>query len=196
MKFKNITAKKGDFGQTDLCLGTRVSKTDPRIVVVGKLDTFHASMGLCHKYIKESDIYEEFISIQRILTVLMGEIACDDAAAYAAKHKGITHEHVATVDNILGNVSSELDSMEVSQRGWAYYGEDGEASASLDYCCTLCREAELQILQLREYQISVSDDVTAFVNRLSKVLYLYARKFENRRTKLCQDKKQMNLLLS
>lgn len=181
MKYKNITRKKGDDGTTDLCLGGRVSKTDPRIKAVGKIDTLHAAMGLCHKYIKGSEIYNDFISIQRNLTLLMGELCCEDFLNYYKNYGGIGTTHLDGLDIILDGVAEELDNSNLKQEGWSYYGEEGSCSAQLDFAGTLCRECEIQILELKEDGFEVRDLILAYMNRLSKVLYLYARKFEERR---------------
>jgi ATP:cob(I)alamin adenosyltransferase len=178
MKYKNITAKKGDSGFTDLCLGGRVSKTDSRIQVVGEIDLFHATMGLCHEFIRGSAIYEDFVSIQKDLTLLMGEICCDDFEKYYEKFGGITGEHVNKLDSILMLIAEELDSRGTKQSGWSYYGEKGPASARLDYAGTVCRKCEISILSLQG-DYNIRSEICSYMNRLSKVLYLYARKFEN-----------------
>lgn len=180
MKYKNITQKKGDGGFTDLCLGVRVPKTDLRIKVVGKIDTFHASMGLCHQYIKDSDIYEDFVSIQKELPLLMGEISSDDVEKYYKKFGGIDHTHLENLERILNEVAIELDDWNHQQKGWVYYGERGPASAQLDYAGTVCRECELSIVEFHAsiQPTGIRSVLLQYMNRLSKVLYLYARKME------------------
>lgn len=180
MKFKNITAKKGDGGFTDLCLGVRVPKTDLRIKVVGKIDTFHATMGLCHQYIKDSEIYEEFVSIQKELPLLMGEISSNDALEYHKKFGGLDYSHLDNLDRILQETAAELDDSNHQQKGWAYYGERGPASACIDYAGTVCRECELLIVELHAsiQPTGLRPLILKYINRLSKVLYLYARKME------------------
>ena len=41
-----IYTRKGDAGETDLADGTRVSKSDIRMVCIGELDEFNAYLGL------------------------------------------------------------------------------------------------------------------------------------------------------
>ena len=180
MKYKNITQKKGDGGFTDLCLGVRVPKTDLRIKVVGKIDTFHAAMGLCHQYIVYSEIYSDFVSIQKELPLLMGEISSEDVQEYHKKFGGIDQSHLDNLDRILTNVATELDDSNHQQRGWAYYGERGPAAAQLDYAGTVCRECELAIVEFHAsiQPTGIRSVLLQYMNRLSKVLYLYARKME------------------
>ena len=180
MKYKNITKKKGDSGMTDLCLGGRVSKTDKRIKVVGKIDTFHATLGLCHEHIKNSYFYEDVISIQKELVLLMGEIASSDFDLYYERFGGINEEHLNNLDRMLEQIATELDNSDKQQSGWAYYGEKGPASAVLDYAGTICRECEIAILELRNelQHVNMRSCIFAYMNRLSKVLYLLARKME------------------
>ena len=43
----SITTKRGDYGQTSLRDGSRVSKDDARIELVGEMDELNALLGLC-----------------------------------------------------------------------------------------------------------------------------------------------------
>ena len=53
-----------------------------------------------------------------------------------------------------------------------------QASAALHVARTICRRAERRILSLKRHE-EVSDTLLKFVNRLSDVLYTYARFLES-----------------
>lgn len=180
MKYKNITQKKGDGGMTDLCMGGRVAKTDSRIKSVGLIDELHATMGLSHQHIPKSVISSNLLSIQRDLTLLMGEITCSDDTKhkYCELFGGIQGFHVNKLDNFLDIAAETLDSRGSSQTGWALYGQRGPASAQLDFAGVVCRKCELSILSLKDDNYNVRTEITQYMNRLSKVLYLFARELE------------------
>jgi cob(I)alamin adenosyltransferase len=180
MKYKNITKKRGDFGETDLCIGGRVSKTDIRIKTVGKIDTFHATLGLCHEYIIDEEYRENLLSIQKDLTLLMGELCSDDTQMYFEKFGGIGDSQLGYVDQLLETTAHTLDTFNVGKRGWSYYGQGGPLAARLDFSGTICRECELQILDLQTNGYEIRQEILSYMNRLSKVLYLLARLFEFR----------------
>ena len=179
MKYKNITKGRGDAGYTDLCLGGKVSKDDARIYTVGDIDEFHATLGLCHSILKESD-KKTFLNIQNCLTTLMGEIPCldENKESYIEKFGGITKKDVQFLDDLKNEIATELDDRNNGQSTWSLYGEKGEASARLDYSGTVCRRCERQVVFLKNLGYDIRDELIVYLNRLSKVLYLFARIYE------------------
>lgn len=179
MNWQNITKGRGDDGTTDLCMGKSVSKCDSRINVVGDIDEFHATLGLCHEFLdcRERD---NLLKIQRTLTKLMGEISCDDdkKSSYLEKFGGISQNDIDDLNNYKDIIADELNvSKQLDTFKWSLYGERGPASARLDYSGTVCRRCERQLVSLSN-EYSVRSEIVVYMNRLSKVLYLLARFYE------------------
>jgi ATP:cob(I)alamin adenosyltransferase len=175
MTYKNITKGRGDKGSTDLCFGGEVSKVDDRIKCVGKIDSFNASIGLCKTLVIEDEFTVTFLTeLQDRLFVVMGYLASADSfkKKYSEKFGSISKSDVENLDANLFKLSEEIGE---SKKGWAIYGESGEISARFDFSTTLCRECELEILMLDLNGFFISEEIKVFFNRLSKVLYLFAR---------------------
>jgi len=179
MKYKNITQKKGDTGFTDLCLGGRVSKIDPRIDVVGEIDEFHATLGLCRNDL-DGITCSHLNKIQLHLTLLMGEISTADEnkQKYRETFDFVSNSHLKYIDDLLNYYAGILDDLNRDQRGWAYYGHRGIPAAKVDHAGTVCRRCERRVVALSD-QFEIREEILAYLNRLSKVLYLIARFFEN-----------------
>lgn len=161
----SIVTKTGDHGETSLWHGGRVKKTDPRIIAVGKIDTFSASLGLvldiCYgeNYFTEEELIKE---IQRILINIMGEIASEKELEL------ITEEDLLHLEKI-----AKYYEKNVKFSGWSGYNTKNHFISRLDFSSRLCREAELAV-----WETDVRVLIKQFLNRLSDVLYLIARSKE------------------
>jgi cob(I)alamin adenosyltransferase len=71
----------------------------------------------------------------------------------------------------------EIESIEGILTDWSLPGED-TAAAAYDVARTICRRAERDLVRLRESGVTVDANALAYLNRLSDLLWLYARKLE------------------
>jgi cob(I)alamin adenosyltransferase len=182
MKYKNITKGRGDGGKTDLLFGERVSKTDERIVANGVFDKFNAQLGLCRHYLIDSQETLEIISsIQKNLVSIMGYISSpeENKALYEMNFPTIKISDLEFLNQIKDRLAESLDEKTGGQKGWVVYGSKGRVSAYLDMAGVVCREAELSLCFLQERGFQITDAMKAYMNRLSKVLYLLARTNES-----------------
>jgi len=174
----SIATKTGDQGTTSLLFGKRVSKTDPRIACNGAVDELNAALGMARASLKGSlgdpFVTEPLMAIQKELIVLMGEIAVatEDLERHRASSYGIiTPEKVEAL-------SARVDDLEKNHRiefhRWATPG-DSLASASLEVARTTCRRAERRVVGLRENDETLSVEIVRYLNRLSDLLWLWAR---------------------
>ena len=181
MNYKKLYTGKGNGGTTDIYLGDRVLKTDQRISVVGEIDFFHASLGLCHSHLKKApidqQIKKEFLNIQFCLTKVMGEVVSDPELLSIQKIKKVVNKNdISVLKAFYDFLAGELEGK--TQKGLAMYGERGAASAQFDFATTICRKCELELWRLRgdgTNKYFESGDALEYFNLLSKVLYLAAR---------------------
>ena len=182
MKYKNITKGRGDFGETDLLFGMKVSKSDSIIKLLGVIDEFNATLGLCIAH--QVHLKDRLVQIQNQLIDLMGYIAAIPseeikAVTYRARGRENMQTYMDILDSILEETAKVLDSRTGGQKGWANYGTTGPTSAFLDLATTVCRRCELELVDFLSTTSKVDaekgDPLIKYFNRLSKVLYLYAR---------------------
>lgn len=165
-----IYTKTGDKGQTSLYDGTRVDKDSLRVEAYGTIDELNSYIGFATKFIEDKRINEKLLSIQKRLFFVAGELATveKDKFTFNIKERDIQGLE-KIIDEYLPKISG-VDAFIVPG--------SSTASAALHVARTICRRAERRILSLKK-QEEVSDLLIKFVNRLSDVLYTFARYLES-----------------
>lgn len=172
----SIATRTGDQGTTSLIYGQRVAKNHPRIEAVGRFDELNAALGLAKCAQGNAELVEPLEAIQRDLVNLMGELAAADADQQRyldSKFGHVTEAELARVDVQI----AELEATPIVFKGWATPGST-PAAAALDWARVTARRAERQLVAMRENALPVRDLLLQFVNRVSDLLWLLARKAE------------------
>ncbi|MCC5806824.1 MAG: cob(I)yrinic acid a,c-diamide adenosyltransferase [Opitutales bacterium] len=170
----SIATKNGDDGTTRLMFNRAVPKDDPRVEAYGTVDELNAVLGLARASGPPA-LRARVEAVQRRLVALMGGLAVlpEDAARYRAKGYPCLHdEAVEEVEAWIG----ELEAADSSFRGWVMPGGTA-AGAAFDHARAVCRRAERRVYTLH-MQSPVEGVVLRFLNRLSDLLWLLARKME------------------
>jgi cob(I)alamin adenosyltransferase len=173
----SIATRTGDQGKTSLMYGRRVEKFDLRVKTYGTVDELNAALGLARAHAELPLVKNELLLIQRQLVALMGELAVapQDAARYAAdKYPKLTPEMLTHLDDLVAQIERE----KITFEGWATPGAN-VASAALDVARTTCRRAERLVAELAAGN-EVDLLVIRYLNRLSDLLWLFARYTETR----------------
>ncbi len=165
-----IYTKTGDKGQTSLYDGTRVDKDSLRVESYGTVDELNSYIGFASKFINDENIMNDLKKIQMRLFFVAGELATLEEGKYIYK---VNDEDIVALENIIDDYLPRI-------RGVDKFIVPGssEASAALHVARTICRRAERRIISLKAKE-EVSDTLLKFVNRLSDVLYTYARFLES-----------------
>lgn len=170
----SIVTKTGDRGTTSLMYGRRVSKCDPRVEAYGEVDELNAALGLARATAQDDWARECLLAIQRDLVLLMGELAthCDDLQRYTAGgHLLVTAGLTAKLDEAVKKLEADLQAF----AGWATPGGTLH-SAALDLARTVCRRAERRVCRLQDSGAVTNSEMIVFLNRLSDLLWLMARR--------------------
>jgi cob(I)alamin adenosyltransferase len=169
----SIATKTGDDGTTGLMYGRRVPKNHPRVEACGALDELNAALGLARATATQSFIAENLFWIQKSLVDVMGEVGVlrEDLPRYVNDgYATVTPELTAKLDQLV----EEIESQNISFRGWATPGATSNAAA-LDVARTVCRRAERRVFDLQSAGELVNGELLVFLNRLSDLLWLFAR---------------------
>lgn len=161
---------KGDDGTTKLfglCPGERISKTSPIFFALGNLDELNSWLGICkvkaeNIEIANFDIKDLIHTIQENLFIIQAELA--------GANKTITKEKVVAVENVINNIENELPPIKSF-----FISGASEVASLLDYARSLSRRAERSVLQVSKSDQKISSSTTAYLNRLSSILYALAR---------------------
>lgn len=160
-----IATKTGDTGNTSLLSGERVFKNHPIIEMVGNLDELSAAIGLAKVRHLDKSLLEK---IQKDLIQIMGELSYT-GNDYIDKFGGVSSSDLDIIDK---EVESLEKMPELEQKDWALYGKT-DIGAKLDLASKICRRAERSLCANLELSTPF---IIKYINRLSDLLYLLARK--------------------
>jgi cob(I)alamin adenosyltransferase len=169
----SIATKTGDGGTTGLMYGHRVPKNHPRVEACGTLDELNSAIGLARATATETFVSENLFWIQKSLVDVMGEVGLltEDLPRYEkAGYKLVTPELTAKLDVLV----KEIEAQNISFKGWATPGAT-QNSAALDVARSTCRRAERRVFDLQAAGELPNAEVLVFLNRLSDLLWLFAR---------------------
>ena len=172
----SIVTKGGDQGQTALMYNKRVSKTHPRVEAYGVVDELNAALGLARAAAGDDDAREHLRAIQGDLVVLMGELATlrDDLPRYVQEGHALVNAQMTTR---LDALVAENEAAKAMPNDWVLPGANA-GSAALDVARTVCRRAERRVCALLEADQTRNTEVLVYLNRLSDLLWLLARRGE------------------
>lgn len=174
----SIVTKTGDAGTTGLMYGRRVPKNHPRVEACGALDELNAALGLARATAEHDFVRENLFWIQKSLVEVMGEVGVltEDLPRYIGDgYARVTLELVAKLEKIV----REIEAQNVSFKSWATPGATVN-SAAFDVARTTCRRAERRVFDLQEAGELPNAGILVFLNRLSDLLWLFARWAESK----------------
>ena len=169
-----IYTKTGDTGDTSLFDGTRVRKTDPRVVAYGDVDELQATLGVVRAAGLPADLNEICVTIQRDLFALGARLA-DPSHKIAARVEKIVIDDasIARLEGWIDRLDTELPPLR------HFILSDGcPAGAALHLARTVCRRAERSVLLLSPE--AVENVVVVYLNRLSDLCFTMARAANHR----------------
>jgi cob(I)alamin adenosyltransferase len=167
----SIATKRGDGGQTGLAGGIRVSKSSLRVETYGTVDELNSVLGLARSLCENADLRERTKLIQRQLFQVGSGLATPPES-----RKGQVPITEDMVEGLTRQVH-EIEAIEGLLSDWSLPGEHPTA-AVYDMARTVCRRAERCVVRLMESGEVVEPNILAYLNRLSDLLWLFARKIE------------------
>lgn len=171
-----IYTKTGDDGTTGLFGGTRVSKHDPRVQAYGTVDETNAVIGLARSLGVPSDVDEVLEATQADLFVLGAELATKAGHESRLPMRRLDGDDVARLERAIDAAEEGLPAL----ANFVLPGGRPEASA-LHQARTVARRAEREVLLLRDTGPAegigaVRDELVHYLNRLSDLLFVLARR--------------------
>ncbi len=158
-----IYTKSGDEGETGLLGGSRVGKTELRIVAIGEVDELNAAIGLARTVCKDPLLE----LIQCWLFDLGAELACPVGGKFEVHGPGA--KQITELEASMDEMATELAPL----KQFILPGGT-EAGARLHLARSICRRTERAVLALNQIE-PVSGEARVFLNRLSDWLFLAAR---------------------
>jgi len=161
----SVYTKTGDKGNTSLFDGSRVSKTNPRINLLGNLDELNSHVGVLISNLKDSNSnYAYLLNIQNTLFNIGSEIA--DPKIKEDSYKDYSKKTVQIEENI-DNLDKNLEPL----RNFILPGGSKE-SAYAHICRTVTRRCERLFFEIEENN---NTTIGNYLNRLSDYFFVLAR---------------------
>lgn len=164
-----VYTRTGDKGTTGLLDGTRVKKNHIRVEAYGTVDELNSLLGFAKHYVDSCPMYDKIEIIQKELFWVAAELADPSGVAFESK---LTEEMISRFEGWIDEIVQTLN----PAPNFIVPGTS-KASGMLHVTRTVARRAERLIITLAEKE-DVNPLVLKYVNRLSDVLYIFARQQE------------------
>ncbi|MBL7004728.1 MAG: cob(I)yrinic acid a,c-diamide adenosyltransferase [Gammaproteobacteria bacterium] len=158
-RISKVTTKTGDDGTTGLADGSRLSKTDKRIHLLGELDELNAHIGLCIS-LSNTDQQSALIQIQHDLFDMGGEI-CQPGKTL------INDQHISFLEEEINQKTEQLSLLKefILPTG-------SPLVANLHISRTIARRCERSACDMLD---ELNLKTLQYLNRLSDFLFVYSR---------------------
>ncbi|HBS35796.1 MAG TPA: cob(I)yrinic acid a,c-diamide adenosyltransferase [Parvularcula sp.] len=161
-RLNRIVTRGGDRGETSLGDGTRVSKTDPRVALLGDVDELNAFIGAVIAAAPGAQVAQTLSLAQHDLFDFGGALCFPGAPV-------LTAGHVARVDAAAAALNADLPPL----KEFVLPG-GSPLLASLHLARTVCRRAERAAVAFFANE-GGGEYAIAYLNRLSDFLFIAAR---------------------
>lgn len=168
-----IYTRTGDDGTTGLLYGGRISKADPAAEAYGTTDEAVAALGLARAMAAGPALRDELLALQRELFVVGADLATNPEA------RGKLRPGVSLVTSaMVAALEARIDAIVAEHplpRAFVVPGAN-PVSAALDLARAVVRRAERRAVELRGAGREVNPEVVRYLNRLSDLLFVMARR--------------------
>ena len=162
-RLSKIYTRTGDAGTTGLADGSRIAKHDLRIEAIGALDEANSAIGLVlTQRIDSRDLHDTLIDVQHRLFDAGGQLSLPG-------HDAIEPRHIERLEAALDRLNADLPAL----KEFILPG-GSPAAATCHVARAAVRRAERCLWRLAA-QTQISAALTAWVNRLSDLLFVAAR---------------------
>lgn len=170
-----IYTKTGDDGTTGLGDGSRVSKTNPRVVAYGAVDELNCVLGLLVNHqpgemalltLIQNDLFD--VGADLCVPATEGEQPGARLRVRAEQSKRL-EEAIDRLNEPLAPLTSFVLPGGTAAASWAHLAR------------TVCRRAERDVVALTETGAQVNPEVVIYLNRLSDLLFVLARSYNKDR---------------
>jgi len=171
-----IYTRRGDEGETGLFGGGRVLKSHLRVAAYGAVDELNAVLGMAVAFVADDAIGSNLVQLQQDLFSLGASLATpgsENGSARAATPP-LPLPRIREMEGWIDAATDETPPLE----SFILPG-GGQGSATLHLARTVCRRAERAVVLLGQEE-GMDLDVVRYLNRLSDLLFAYAR-LENHR---------------
>lgn len=163
-----IYTKQGDNGMTSLGDKRKLSKSHYRISAIGSLDELNSVIGM---YIGCSISCATNPKTSKFFHSLQDDLFAIGAHVGGIKELELDSERLSYIEEKIDEVSANLNPLH------NFVLPGGRVGACwLHFARTVCRRAERELVYAQEQDGDIDQIVLTYINRLSDLLFVFARK--------------------
>jgi cob(I)alamin adenosyltransferase len=171
-----IYTRTGDKGKTRLATGEEVPKTNLRLAAYGTIDECNSFIGVARLHVgADTELDAILMRIQNDLFDLGADLATPDTG------KDLGYEPLRIIASQVTRLENEIDFMNanIAPLDSFILPAGSPLSAHLHVARTIARRAEREIAALIETGEKISEPAFIYINRLSDLLFVAARRANN-----------------
>lgn len=167
-----IYTKTGDGGKTRLATGEMVAKTHLRLEAYGTIDELNSFVGVARLHCdNDKEINEILLRIQNDLFDLGADLATPERENLGYEPLRIIETQVLRLESEIDEINAPIPALD------SFILPAGSAlSTHLHVCRTIARRAERKIAHMKENGESINEEAFKYVNRLSDLFFVLARR--------------------
>ena len=164
VRLTRIYTRGGDRGETSLGDGSRVPKTDARVVAYGAVDELNSAVGV----VLAGDLQDEVRAVLEPIQNELFDLGADLSVPYAEDDGKlrIAEDAIEALEDLCDRFNETLEPL----KSFVLPG-GSDAAARLHVARTVCRRADVDALRISP----VNPLALAYLNRLSDLLFILAR---------------------
>ena len=163
----SIATGKGDYGDTSLFTGEKISKADLKVEAYGTGDELVSFLGWLKHDAKYFADFVEWVQIK--LYKLNAVLASSAETKKNECVDNFNEDNQYSLDSFLSELEKEYGKLD----GFVIPSETPSASKA-DICRSICRRFERRVISLSAHE-KIDKEILIFINRLSDVLFMMAR---------------------
>ena len=169
-----IYTKTGDGGKTRLASGEEVFKTNIRLEAYGTIDELNSFIGVARLHCDDEFMGAILARIQNDLFDLGADLATPDNPDLGWEPLRIIDTQVTRLENEIDKINENIAPLD------SFILPFGSAlSTHLHVCRTIARRSERIMAHMIENEIGISNAAFKYVNRLSDLFFVLARRANN-----------------
>lgn len=165
MNMSEFFTGSGDDGNTGLLGEGSVSKNNPVIEALGALDEVSAACGIARAFIKNKEVADVIIRIQRDLYKIMTEVAA--LPQNRDRFSSLSDEQIRYLEDRITWIGERME----IPRDFIIPGDD-RGGAILDLARAIARRAERRMVDLFQIGGLSNSNILKYLNRLSSLLFM------------------------
>ncbi len=168
-----VYTKTGDDGTTGQLYGGRVPKGGELVEALGDIDEAVSALGIARAACADAGVAEILLGVQRELFIVGADLSVNPT------HRDRLKPGISLAEpSMVSGLEQTIDELTEEQPLKPVFLVPGTTplEAALDFARTVVRRAERHTLRAKEAGHVVSEDVQHYLNRLSDLVFVLARR--------------------